>query len=214
MYLASPGLQDVAGGVPDAALQPAAAPMKLALYGGTFDPIHCGHLILAREAMETLGLDRVVFVPAAQSPHKLHREPAPPRIRLEMVQAAIADEPGFACDDAEIERPGPSFTIDTVERTVAQHPDAELFYFIGHDNVRELNTWRRIGDLRRLVRFVVFDRDGCDLAHDFLHVTRQIDISATEVRARVARGASIRYLVPESVRAIIVRHQLYQGNIL
>ncbi len=187
--------------------------MKLALYGGTFDPIHCGHLILAREAMETLGLDRVVFVPAAHSPHKLDREPAPARTRLKMVQAAIADEPGFTCDDAEIERPGPSFTIDTIERAVALHPGAEFFYFIGHDNVRELHTWRRIDELRRLVRFVVFDRDGCDLPHDFLHVTRQVDISATEVRARVARGASIRYLVPASVRAIIARDQLYQGNI-
>lgn len=188
--------------------------MKLALYGGTFDPIHHGHLILAREAMERLGLDRVIFIPAAQSPHKLHREPAPPRVRLEMVLAAIEGEPGFTCDDAEVERPGPSFSIDTVERYTALHPGAELHYFIGHDNVRELHTWRRIDDLRRLVRFVVFDRDGCDAAHDFLHVTRQVDISATDVRARVARGDSIRYLVPEPVRAIIARDHLYQGNIL
>jgi nicotinate-nucleotide adenylyltransferase len=159
--------------------------------------------------METLGLDRVIFIPAAQSPHKLHREPAPPRVRLEMVRAAIADEPRFVCDDAEVERPGPSFTIDTVERYAAREPGTELYYLIGHDNVRELHTWRRIDELRRLVRFVVFDRDGCDLAHDFLPVTRQIDISATDVRARVARGASIRYLVPESVRAIIVREKLY-----
>jgi nicotinate-nucleotide adenylyltransferase len=187
--------------------------MKLALYGGTFDPIHHGHLILAREAMETLRLDCVVFVPAAQSPHKLDREPASPMIRLDMVQAAIADEPRFACDDAEVRQSGPSFTIDTVERYAAMHPGAELYYFIGHDNIRELHTWRRIEALRQLVRFVVFDRAGCDLQHDFLHVTRQVDISATEVRARVARGASIRYLVPETVRAIIARDQLYQGTI-
>lgn len=186
-------------------------PMKLALYGGTFDPIHHGHLLLAREAMEQLALDRVIFVPAARSPHKLHRTPTDPRVRLEMVQAAIAEEPRFLCDDSEVGRPGPSFTIDTVERHTALHPDAELFYFIGHDNVRELHTWRRIDDLRRLVRFVVFDRAGSDVQHDFLHVTRQVDISATEVRARVACGSSIRYLLPESVRAIIVRDQLYQG---
>jgi nicotinate-nucleotide adenylyltransferase len=186
--------------------------MKLALYGGTFDPIHHGHLILAREAMETLGLDRVVFIPAAQSPHKLHREPALPRVRLEMVQAAIAGEPRFGCDDAEVERPGPSFTIDTVERYAAAQPAAELYYFIGHDNVRELRTWRRITELRQLARFVVFDRAGCDLQHDFLHITRQVDISATEVRARVARGESIRYLVPGSVRTIIDREKLYQGD--
>ena len=185
--------------------------MKLALYGGTFDPIHHGHLVLAREALERLGLDRVVFIPAAQSPHKLHREPAPPRVRLEMVQAAIVGEPHFACDAAEIGRPGPSFTIDTVERYATAHPGAELYYFIGHDNVRELHTWRRIDELRQLARFVVFDRAGCDINHDFLHITRQVDISATEVRARVARGESIRYLVPEAVRAIIAREPLYQG---
>jgi nicotinate-nucleotide adenylyltransferase len=187
--------------------------MKLALYGGTFDPIHHGHLILAREALESLGLDRVVFIPAAQSPHKLHREPAPPRVRLEMVRAAIAGEPRFTCDDAEVERPGPSFTIDTVERTIAQQPGAELFYLIGHDNVRELHTWRRIDELRQLVRFVVFDRDGCDAAHDFLHITRQVDVSATDVRTRVAHGASIRYLVPEPVRAIIAREKLYPPSV-
>ena len=185
--------------------------MKLAIFGGTFDPIHHGHLILAREALETLGLERVVFIPAAQSPHKLHRAPAPPRVRLEMVRAAIAGEPRFECDDSEVGQPGPSFSIDTVERYAARHPGAELYYFIGHDNVRELHTWRRIADLRALVRFVVFERAGSDLTHDFAHVTRQIDISATEVRARVARGESIRYLVPESVRAIIEREKLYQG---
>jgi nicotinate-nucleotide adenylyltransferase len=187
--------------------------MKLALYGGTFDPIHHGHLILAREALETLGLERVVFIPAAQSPHKLHREPAPPRVRLEMVRAAIAGEPRFSCDEAEVERPGPSFTIDTVERYAATHPGAELHCFIGHDNVRELHTWRRIAELRARVRFVVFERAGCEVRHDFAHVTRQIDISATEVRARVARGESIRYLVPEPVRAIIERDKLYQGEL-
>ena len=186
--------------------------MKLAIFGGTFDPIHHGHLILAREALETLGLERVVFIPAAQSPHKLHRAPAPPRVRLEMVRAAIAGEPRFACDEAEIALPGPSFSIDTVERYAARFPEAQLFYFIGHDNIRELHTWRRIDELRKIVRFVVFERAGCEHTHDFLHVTRQIDISATEVRARVARGASIRYLVPDNVRAILEREQLYQGD--
>ena len=186
--------------------------MKIALYGGTFDPIHHGHLILAREALERLALDRVIFIPAAQSPHKLHTQPAPPRVRLEMVRAALAGEPRFACDDAEVERPGPSFTIETVERYTARHPGAEIYYFIGHDNVRELHTWRRIAELRQLVRFVVFERDGCDHTHEFAHITRQIDISATELRTRVASGVSIRYLVPETVRAIIDREKLYQGT--
>ena len=186
--------------------------MKLAFFGGTFDPIHHGHLILARTALEQLGLDRVVFIPAALSPHKLASQPAPAQVRLEMVRAAVAGERAFECDGSEVERPGPSFTIDTVERFAARHRGAELYYFIGQDNVRELHTWRRIGELRRLVQFVVFDRAGCEVTHDFPRVTRQVDISATEVRTRVARGASIRYLVPEPVREIIERAQLYQGD--
>ena len=186
--------------------------MKLAFFGGTFDPIHLGHLILARTALEQLGLDRVVFIPAALSPHKLASQPAPAQVRLDMVRAAIAGEQAFECDGSEVDRAGPSFTIDTVERFAARHRGDELFYFIGHDNVRELHTWRRIGELRRLVQFVVFDRAGDEVAHDFPRVTRQVDISATEVRTRVACGASIRYLVPEPVREIIERAQLYQGE--
>ena len=186
--------------------------VKIALFGGTFDPIHHGHLILAREALEQLGLERVVFIPAAQSPHKLANAPALPEARLEMVRAAVADEARFAVDDSEVRGAGPSFTIDTVEAWRAQEPEARLFYFIGHDNVRELPTWRRHAELRALVQFVVFGRGEHGAAHDFPTVARRVDISATDIRARVARGASIRYLVPESVRAIIAARGLYRGN--
>lgn len=187
--------------------------MRTALYGGTFDPIHHGHLILAREAMEQLALDRVVFVPATHSPHKVSRQPAPPDLRRQMVEVAIAGEPGFECDGSETEKAGPSFSVDTVEAWRAKAPADELFYLIGQDNVRELPTWRRYEDLRRLVQFVVFERDASAPAHDFPRVKRRVDISATEVRKRVAEGRSIRYLVPEPVRAIIVARQLYQGDI-
>jgi nicotinate-nucleotide adenylyltransferase len=186
--------------------------MRTALYGGSFDPIHHGHLLLAREAMETLGLDRVVFIPAAVSPFKLHAVPAPPDARLAMVQAAIAGEPGFVCDDSEVHRTGPSFTIDTVEAWRTRAPDDELFYFIGQDNVADLPRWRRYDDLLRLVQFVVFERDTASPPHAFARVSRRFDISATEVRKRVAEGRSIRYFVPESVRAIIAAHRLYQGG--
>src|SRR5439155_16976234 len=100
--------------------------MRTALYGGSFDPIHHGHVILAREAMEQLALDRVIFIPAAQSPHKLARIPAPPLVRLAMVRAAIADEPRFECDDSEVKREGPSFTVDTVEAWRAKAPGDEF----------------------------------------------------------------------------------------
>jgi nicotinate-nucleotide adenylyltransferase len=189
-----------------------ARPLRLGLYGGTFDPIHHGHLILARDAIERLGLDRIVFLPAAISPHKLERAPAPAELRGAMVAAAIADEPRFVMDDSELRRSGPSFTIDSVEQIRARHPEAHLHYLIGADNLRELHTWRRIDELRRLVQFVVFGRgrENSEPVHDFPILPRRIDISATEVRARVARGISIRYLVPDPVRLIIASHHLYQ----
>jgi nicotinate-nucleotide adenylyltransferase len=186
--------------------------MRTALYGGSFDPIHHGHLILAREAMEQLALDRVVFIPAAQSPHKLARQPAPAAVRLAMVRAAVAGEPRFECDGSETERAGPSFTVETVEAWRAKAPGDEFFYLIGEDNVRELPTWRRYDELRGMVQFVVFGRDAAVPSHDFPRVKRRVDISATEVRKRVAEGRSIRYLVPETVREIIEALRLYQGG--
>ena len=188
--------------------------MKIALFGGTFDPIHHAHLILARAAVEELDLEKVVFIPAAQSPHKLARSPALAEARLEMVRAGIAGEPLFEVDDCEITRPGPSFTIDTVEAWRARIPGAEFFYLIGDDNLRELHTWRRIAELRQLAEFVVFGRDaatdaeaaGCRV------LPRRLDISATEIRRRVARGESIRYLVPEPVRTLIATHHLYEES--
>lgn len=187
--------------------------MRLALYGGTFDPIHHGHLLLARDALDELQLDRVLFIPAGLSPHKLASQPAPAALRREMLAAALADEPGFALDASELERPGPSFAIETVERVHATYPEAEIFYLIGADNVPELHTWRRIEDLKRLVEFVVFGRSTrAEASLDgFRTIGRRIDISATEIRRRVAQGASIRYLVPEVVRSIIVSHHLYQA---
>jgi nicotinate-nucleotide adenylyltransferase len=188
--------------------------MRTALYGGSFDPIHHGHLLLAREAMEQLSLDRVAFIPAAVSPFKVHREPTPPAVRLAMVQAAIAGEPRFECDDSEVHRAGPSFTVDTLEAWRARFPADELFYFIGQDNVADLPKWRRHVDLLKIARFVVFERhdDAGAPWHDFDRVRRRIDISSTEIRKRVAEGRSIRYLVPDAVRAIIEVHRLYQGE--
>ena len=186
--------------------------MRTALYGGSFDPIHHGHLILAREALEQLGLDRIVFIPAAQSPLKVDRQPVLPKVRLEMVRAAIAGEPRFECDDSEVHREGPSFTVDTLEAWRTRHPEDELFYFIGQDNVRDLGKWRRSADLLRLAQFVVFERSSDAAPHDFPVVRRRVDISATEIRKRVAEGRSIRYLVPDSVRDLIAAHDLYKGE--
>lgn len=197
-------------GTPD---QSPSRPLKLALYGGTFDPIHHAHLILAREALEQFGFDRVIFIPAAQSPFKPEQTPTPADLRLSMVRAAIAGEEAFDLDDSEIRRGGPSYTIDTVEAVAARWPGAELWWLIGEDHLAKLPAWHRYEELVKLVRFAVFARVGNgNTSHGFPRITRQVDISATEVRTRVARGRSIRYLVPESVRALIEEHRLYRLN--
>jgi nicotinate-nucleotide adenylyltransferase len=185
---------------------------RIGLFGGSFDPIHVGHLILAREAKEQLSLDRVIFIPAAISPHKLHRTLAPAEARLEMVRAAVGDEPGFEVDDCELRREGPSFTIDTVRLMKERNPGAALFYFIGEDNLEKLHTWREIEELRRLMQFVVLARNEGGVACEFPRVCRQIDVSSTEVRKRVARGQSIRYLLPASACEVIYRNGLYQNE--
>ena len=184
---------------------------KIGIYGGTFDPIHNGHLILARAARERLDLEVVIFVPAAVSPFK--NAPATPASdRLAMLEAAIAGEKEFVIDQMELHRPPPSYTIDTIEIIRAREPKAELFYLLGLDNVRDLTRWHRFDDLQKLVRFVVLDRTGEHINHSHIVVRRKIDISATEIRKRVASHRSIRYLVPEPVEEIIRRRRLYQEN--
>lgn len=172
--------------------------MRIALYGGSFDPVHNGHLLLARDAVEQLGLDRMIFLPAGRSPHKLHREPLPASIRLELLRSATAGEPGFFVDDRELRRKGVSFTIDTVREFLAEFPNAEFFYLIGQDNLRELHTWKEIETLTRLVSFVVLSRPGETASCDFPMIRRDVEISSTEIRDRLARGASVRYLVPDA----------------
>jgi nicotinate-nucleotide adenylyltransferase len=182
---------------------------RIGIYGGTFDPVHLAHLILAREALEKLELERVVFVPAALSPHKLDRVPAPAELRVEMLRAAINCEPRFALDEMELHRPAPSFTIDTIEEFRRRDPTAEFYFFIGSDNLPRLETWHRFDQLRRLVQFVVLHRGTASMQSEFPIITRHIDISATEIRNRVATEQSIRYLVPPAVEEIITRQQLY-----
>ncbi len=183
---------------------------KLGIYGGTFDPIHNAHLILAREALERLELDRIVFVPAAASPHKLDATSAPAPARAEMLRAAAQDEPRFEVDEIELQRPPPSFAIDTIEELRRRTPDAELFYLVGSDNLPRLHTWHRFDDLQKLVCFVILARDAEPIDPRYTTIRRLIDVSATDIRNRVATGRSIRYLVPASVEEIIRREQLYK----
>ena len=183
---------------------------KIGILGGTFDPIHHGHLILARDALEQLQLDSVLFIPAALSPHKLRRQPAAGELRVEMIRAAIEGEPRFCLDTLELERPAPSYTVDTIEALKTREPDAEFVYLIGEDNVAQLPTWHRFSDLSQMVQFAVLDRTGLKTTHPYPVVRRHVDISATDIRNRVARGQSIRYLVPLAVEKIIRERQLYR----
>ena len=183
--------------------------MKLAIYGGTFDPIHHGHLIIAREALETLGPDEVIFVPARLSPFKKATPVASGEIRLLMLRAAIENEIGFAVDDCELRRPAPSYTIDTVKEIRRRKNNAEIYCLIGEDNVDELTKWHRFAELEKMVRFIVLDRTGQRPSHSYQVIRRIIEISATEIRKRVASRRSIRYFVPPAVAEIIQREKLY-----
>ena len=184
---------------------------KIGIYGGTFDPIHHGHLILAREALETLGLEKVIFVPAAVSPLK-ESPAAPAEIRLAMLRAAVEGETGFEVDDCELLRPPPSYAFDTVEQIRKRESDAEIIYLIGEDNIATLTRWHRVKELQTLVHFVVLERTGLETKHGYEVVHRKIDISATDIRNRVASGRSIRYLVPAMVEEMIRRENLYREN--
>jgi nicotinate-nucleotide adenylyltransferase len=185
---------------------------KIAIYGGTFDPVHHAHLILAREAIETLGLEKVILVPAAISPLKKAAPVASGDVRLAMLRAAIKSQPEFEVDECELLRPPPSYTIDTVEEIRQRECDAALYCLIGEDNVEQLHQWHRFNELEKLVRFVVLDRTGKQPTHTFQLIHRRIDISATEIRRRVAQHESIRYLVTESVEEIIQREKLYREH--
>ena len=185
---------------------------KIGILGGTFDPIHNGHLILARDAIEQLELDKLLFIPAAISPHKLGETPTAAKVRVEMLRAAIEGEPHFCLDTLELERPAPSYAVETMEALRKREPGTQFVYLIGEDNVARLSTWHRFEDLSQIVQFVVLDRTGLKTEHPFPVVRRHVDISATDIRNRVARGQSIRYLVPPAVEEIIRRRQLYRES--
>jgi nicotinate-nucleotide adenylyltransferase len=184
---------------------------KIGIYGGTFDPIHHAHLILAREALELLHLEKIIFIPAAASPFK-DIPAADGKIRLSMLRAAIKGEDRFVIDDCELRREPPSYTIDTVQEIRQREQKAKIYCLIGSDNLAGLPNWHRFSELERQVHFVVLDRTGADPNHSFPVIRRKLDISATNIRKRVALGQSIRYLVPPAVEKIIGRGKLYREH--
>jgi len=203
---------------------------RLGLLGGSFDPIHFGHLITARAVAERMNLDRVLFIPAPMPPHKRGNKLTSVEHRLAMIRLAIDGDPLFEASDIETRRPGPSFTIDTIAALRAELGDsAELFWIIGADSLPELATWHRVADLVAAVRIVAASRPGWsapDLsaleraigrpALDRLLADRcptpEIDISATNIRERIGMGRSVRYLTTNAVMTYIQQNHLYPPN--
>ena len=186
---------------------------SIGLFGGSFDPVHHGHLIVARVALETLGLDELRFLPAREQPFKVGQHGASAADRAVMLELAIAGSPGFVVERAELDRPGPSYTVDTLEALRAREPAAQLTLLLGADAATELPAWHRAAELPTLARIVVFGRPGNPVQASPL-VARSIevpavDISATEVRRRVRAGLPVRYWVPDAVAEYMVRHRLY-----
>jgi nicotinate-nucleotide adenylyltransferase len=201
--------------------------MRLGILGGTFDPIHVGHLIMAETVRDEMALDKVLFVPAAAPPHK-HTQPITPATdRLELVRLAIEGNPAFEASDIEITRGGVSYTIETIEALRRSYGDeATLFFIIGADMVSELSTWKDIDHLVHLCEFVVAARPGHRIeelvseASGLAPETRQrvlhhyvdavlVDISSSDLRARLAEGRSVRYRLPEAVERAIRTKGLY-----
>jgi nicotinate-nucleotide adenylyltransferase len=193
-------------------------PARLALYGGAFDPVHCAHLRVARYALEQAQLDRVVFIPAAQSPLKAHATLSDDAARLQMLRLAIAGEVRFELDAHEIERGGVSYTINTVRHFSERFADAELFWIIGGDQFEQLHHWRCIEELVGLVTFLVLARPGADLVSSVPVADLRYQVieaplmseSSSEVRARCREGLSLDGLVPSAVQAFISVQELYR----
>jgi nicotinate-nucleotide adenylyltransferase len=188
---------------------------RIGLFGGSFDPVHLGHLLVAQAACEELELGRIFFIPAAQSPFKPANAPAPARDRLRLLRLAMAGETRYEIDDQEIRRGGTSFTIDTVRDYARRFPEARLFYLIGADHVPQLPQWRAAAELAGLVEFVVIPRPGkapAELPPPFR--LRQLKgfpfgVSSSEIRARVRQGLPIGQLVPGPVAEAIRNSGLY-----
>ncbi len=197
-------------------------PRKLGIMGGTFDPIHYGHLRIAELAREAFDLDQVVFVPNRRPVHKDNGRVSPARARLAMTELAVASNPRFACSRMEFDRAGPSYAIDTVRGFRVLYPDLEALCFItGADTIREIFTWHQAKQLMQECQFIAVTRPGFDNAD--LHGLQEsilpsyvsllaapgLEISSTDLRRRVRAGLSIKYLVPEAVEEYLLRHALY-----
>jgi nicotinate-nucleotide adenylyltransferase len=197
--------------------------VRFGIFGGTFNPPHIGHLILAETAVDTLGLDRVFFVPAADPPHKVGVPRASVEHRVNMVQLAIQGNQSFELSRMDIDRPGPHYAADMVALFKAQYPDDEFYFLMGSDSLRDLLSWERPGQLVEQCYIVVMSRPVLPPDMDMLYAdlpqlrdalisisSPEVDISSTNLVIRMRNGQSVRYRLPETVREYINEHNLYQ----
>lgn len=198
--------------------------MNLGILGGTFDPIHNAHLFIAEEARVRYALDRVVFIPNALPPHKQTYAVSDPAHRYAMAVLATVSNPCFECSRIEIDRPGPSYMVDTLTEVHHRWPGAEVYCITGLDTILEIPTWYRPDEVIRLTHFIAAERPGFsldlgeqDLPSELIErvlplSTTHLDISSTEIRSRVQDGLPIRYLTPDSVVDYVHRHGLYMDR--
>jgi len=210
-----------ASGAPAVSDEP---PRRIGVFGGTFDPPHLGHLWLATLAADTLNLDRVLFMPAAQPPHKGGLIISRPSDRLLMTRLAINPNPTFELSGLEMERPGPSYTIDSVAELKRLHPDTDLYLIMAADSLAQIDTWREPDRLLEEIEWAVGPRPGVALPDrssleqrfgdraSRLHLLEgpSLDVSSSEIRRRVAAGDTIRYLLPRDVEELIIDRELYR----
>ena len=194
-----------------------ARPGRLGVFGGTFDPPHLGHLLLAECAREALALDRVVFVPARVPPHKAARGVSPADVRVRLLRAALAGT-GFALSTLELSRPGPSYTVDTLDLMKKKHEGADLWLLLGADSLHDLPTWREPDGILARARLAVASRPGFAAGRVPAKTLKRVDwlpnapvaIASRDLRKRVAQGRSIRFLVPARVERLVSRLGLYR----
>ncbi|MBI5350341.1 MAG: nicotinate (nicotinamide) nucleotide adenylyltransferase [Chloroflexi bacterium] len=204
--------------------------MRLGLFGGTFDPPHLGHLILAEEARTQLNLDRVLWLVSGQSTLKLDRELSPVEARIEMVQAAIADNPHFILSRVDIDRPPPHYTIDALKILAKEFPRDEFYFIMGEDSLRDLPRWREPQEIIKRVTLAVLARPNPsglrdpkgldDLESKMPGVSScvvwvnapQLEIASSEIQKRIREGKSVRYMVTEGVGRVVEERKLYVGG--
>jgi nicotinate-nucleotide adenylyltransferase len=188
--------------------------MKIGILGGTFNPIHIGHLILAEEAREKLKLDRIIFVPTYLPPHKDNSDIAPASARLAMLRLAIKANQYFLASDVEIKRNGRSYTIDTIKEFKKIYPKDELYFITGSDLLKYLEEWKDLREVIKLVKFIVATRPGYPLEDFPSYIStvaiRAVDVSAFEIRSCIKENKSFRYLVPDAVFNYINKNKLYR----